>query len=299
MNRLVPFVFLGFAVMSISGSLSAQDYIIRIYGDTIHCKVDNSTDRFVYYRTSDTRRGQQEIMSKKEIDEIVYNVNPNPREQLKAWKDTRKFNRLELGADGGYSRVFNVENVFGTDFDEYYDKLANGTYFHGHLVFNFNENLGLGVAYSHSEYSNKVDVVLIMPGNITLTGLLSDDRTIDYYAANLSYRPMEFQSGNRINITLGLGLLRFVSSSQLVYPYRLEARTLGAHLAAAFELSLGGGFYLPLRVGVRGFSLYGIDLEASEDMPDDLRNDLQMIFGQESAINLSRVELGAGLTFTF
>ncbi len=231
MNRFVPFTILVLAVMSIGGPVSAQDYIIRIYGDTIHCKVDNSTDRFVYYRTPSTRRGQQEIISKKEIDEVVYNANPNPKDRLKAWKDTRKFNRFELGVDGGYSRVFKVENIFGSDFDEYYDKLANGTYVHGHLVFNFNENLGLGVAYSHSEYSNGVDVVLVMPGSGNLNGRLSDDRKIDYYAVNLSYRPLEFQSGNRVNITLGLGLLRFASSSELIYPYKLEARTLGAHLS--------------------------------------------------------------------
>lgn len=297
MNRFVSLILLLWIVLP--STSMAQDYIIRIYGDTISAKVDRSTERFVYYRTPDTRRGEQEIISKKEVSEILYNADPDPNDNLKAWKETRKYSLFELGIDGGYSRLFNLENPFGTDFDEYYKELSNGTYVHGSVIYRVNEELGFGVSYAHSEYSNKVEVVLVNPGGARLSGMLSNDHVLDYYAATLSYIPVEFQSGNRVQVIAGVGVMRFVSSSRVVYPFRLEATSFGAHLGVSFELALGGGFYLPLRLTVRGFNVFDVSFKPGENMPDDVRSDLEVLYGPQTGINFGRADIGAGLIFAF
>ena len=55
-----------------ASTVKSQDLIVRIYGDTLSGKVDKEDARFVYYRTIHTKKGETEIISLKEVAEIIY-----------------------------------------------------------------------------------------------------------------------------------------------------------------------------------------------------------------------------------
>lgn len=284
-------------VLAVSGELRGQDFIIRIYGDTLRGKVDESNDRFVYYRTPQTPKGERMVISKKEIRRIIYNAYAE--KDLKPWKETEKLRRFEIGVDAGFTGLTGVQVLFDDDFSEYFEGMKNGVYFHGYALYNIDDNLGLGLAYSRVDFSNETEVRIVLDPNRSLTGPMTDDRGIEYIAATLHYRPLQMGWADRLSIIVGLGLLRFDSESTMIFPYRLEGSAIGAHVGAALEISLGGGFYLPIKAGIKGFSVYDLKVSTSPDMPQEISTFLNWTYNSQFGMDLSRFEIGTGIVFAF
>lgn len=280
---------------------STQDMIVRIYGDTIRCKIDREDQRFIYYRTPKTKRGETDIISRKEINEIVYGIDDQPT-NIPPPKKEKRYDVIQGAVHAGYSRILSEDDLFGEDFSEVYDEMRGGIFIDGRINYFLNEEIGLGVLYSNSTYDSELEgVVLVdLPSGNTLSGRMLHDRTLNYYALNLAYRVSSPLSSFNLQLDVGFGVLSFRDEAIFVNNYTLESNSLGFHLSGSFQLDLGEGFYLPAYLSLKGFNLSEFDFNPSPDMDPELAEILELTYNNlGTGISASRIQLGLGLGFSF
>jgi hypothetical protein len=103
MKYIAVFIFL----LCGGKALVAQDLIVTIQRDSIFCKIDRTDDRFVYYRTAKTKRSGYELISNREVKELVYDVGVGEGKIIEPIREKRGYEMFQLWGGGGYSRLFN------------------------------------------------------------------------------------------------------------------------------------------------------------------------------------------------
>jgi hypothetical protein len=278
-----------------------QDLIIRITGDTIHCKIDKADDSFVHYRTLKTRKGQVDLISTKEVLRLVYGagMSSKPIPDRPASKKDTPFIKLFGGL--GFSRLLSNEEIEDPLLDDYDSDLRWGLSIEAGLAFTINAEWSIGFLYSNSTYENDLGTLNFIPagGGPVIVGQLSDDISIQYFASNAIYRIDKQQSGNAFELSFGIGYTSFTNSSEFIYPINFQANGVGIHASGAFELSLGQGFYIPLRASFKGFSVGNIDVAFPTDSPTDFQNDIRAILNTNPNFDVARIEITAGLSLSF
>ncbi|MCZ4407464.1 hypothetical protein O3Q51_01490 [Cryomorphaceae bacterium 1068] len=291
------FVFFGLSAFSAKG----QDLIIRIYGDTIHSKIDREDERFIYYRTERTSRGETEVIARKEVREILYGIDTSIKTKIPPKKFEKGYKSFQVSVHAGYSRILSTDDLYGDDFESVYDEMRNGFFVDARANYFFNKGIGLGVLYSTSGYQTDSDIPVLvsLPSGTDLIGELSHDRTLNYYALNLAFRINQSSTVN-FQIDVGMGLLTFEDQGDFIGAYNLTSSALGGHLSASFQLGLGEGFYLPAFFSLKGFSLSSFELNPSSEMNPELALGLQSLYDNlEGGITAGRLQLGLGLGFSF
>jgi hypothetical protein len=299
-TRLISFLFVSFVLSCVSGK--GQDLIIRIYGDTVHCKIDQEDERFIYYRTQSTNRGETEIISRKEVREITYGLDTSAERKIAPKKIDKGYESFQLSIHAGYSWILNTDDLFGEDFESTYDELRGGVYFEVRANYFFTEEIGLGGLYSNSRYQNNssVPILVNLPSGTELIGGLSHDRTLNYYAINLAYKLEQNSSNMSFQFDVGFGILAFEDRGDFIGNYTLTSTSLGGHFSASFKLGLGEGFYLPAIIAIKGFRLSSFEFAPSSEMNPELAIGLQSIYDNlEGGINANRIQFGLGLGFAF
>jgi hypothetical protein len=281
--------------------LSGQDYIIRIYGDTIHCKIDQQDERFIYYRTPDTKAGAQELISLKEVRYVEYGVEPASEVKRIKNLNPAHIQRFQFSFMGGASYLFTVDEIYGDDFEDFYNDQRWGWLFEGSANYFFNESTGAGLMFSRSRFSTSEIPIGITGLNPPLTGLLSSSRQVTYIGGNLAFKVIDSKiDGIIVQLNAGIGLLHFEEDLRLIESYRLEDQGVGGHLQAMFQLSLGQGFYLSTAFSVRGFNLFGFEVSSQPNPNPELDEFVREFYENPSTkISLNRLEGTAGLTFCF
>jgi len=300
MPRRVWGLFVILSTLGIHESF-AQDLVIRIYGDTIHCKIDREEERFIYYRTPETKRGEEEIISRKEVREVLYGMD-SQAEKVRPIKVAKDYEMVQATVHAGYSRILNSDDLYGQDFEELYDDLRGGVFIDGRLNIFLNEELGLGFLYSRSTYDAQSEamVVATLPSGNMLTGGLAHDRRVNYFAVNLAYRVSKPLSNFNLQLDVGVGYLDFEDRGDFIGGYTLRSGSLGMHLSGSFQLGLGEGFYLPAYLSLKGFSLSTFDFEPSPEMDPELALGLSTLYDNlEGGITMTRLQIGLGLGFAF
>lgn len=300
MPRILWGLLLIVSVISAEEAMS-QDMIVRIYGDTIHGKIDREDERFVYYRTLKTKRGEEEIISRKEVSEILYGMDDQAK-SVPPPKTEKRFEVIQATIHAGYSRILNTDDLYGEDFQDLYDDMRGGVFIDGRLNVFFNDEIGLGFLYSRSNYDadSEAMVVATLPSGNMLTGELGHDRRVNYFALNLAYRVSKPLSNFNLQLDVGLGYLNFEDKGEFIGGYTLTSGALGMHLSGSFHLGLGEGFYLPAYISLKGFSLSQFDFEASAEMDPELAQGLEALYDNlEAGITMTRFEIGLGLGFSF
>lgn len=218
--RLMSFLFVIFALSCISGK--GQDLIIRIYGDTIYSRIDQEDDRFIYYRTQSTNRSETEIISRKEVREIIYGIDTSAKRKIAPKKFVKDYEAFQLSVHAGYSLTISTDELYGEDFETVYDEMRDGVFLDARVNYFFNQDLGLGVHYSTSRYQtdSSVPILVSLPSGTDLTGELSHDRTLKYYAFNLAVR-IHKSSNVNFQIDMGFGLLTFEDKGEFIGDYTL------------------------------------------------------------------------------
>ncbi len=288
-----------FGLFAISGQ--SQDLIIRIYGDTIHSKIDKEDERFIYYRTESTGRGETEVIARKEVREILYGIDTSTKRKIAPKKFEKEYESFQVSVHAGYSRLLKADDLYGEDFESVYDEMRGGVFVDARANFFFNEGVGLGVLYSNSSYQtdSEVPVLVSLPSGTDLIGELSHDRTLNYYALNLAFR-IQQSSNFSFQIDVGMGLLTFEDKGEFIGAYTLTSSSLGGHISAGFQLGLGEGFYLPAFISLKGFSLSSFELDPSSEMNPELALGLQSLYDNlEGGITAGRIQFGIGLGFAF
>jgi hypothetical protein len=297
--RLISFLFVIFVLSCVSGK--GQDLIIRIYGDTIHCKIDQEDERFVYYRTQSTRRGKTEVISRKEVREILYGLDTSSEQKIAPKKFDKGYQSFQLSVHAGYSWTLSTDDLYGEEFESVYDEMRGGVFLDARVNYFLNDEVGFGVLYSNSRYQTdtRVPVLVKLPSGTDLIGGLSHDRTLNYYALNIAFR-VNYSPNLNLQLDMGFGLLTFEDQGHFIGDYTLTSSSFGGHFSASFELGLGEGFYLPAVVSVKGFRLSTFQFDPSSEMNPELALGVQNQFDNlQEGINANRIQFGLGLGFAF
>lgn len=274
----------------------AQDLILTIQGDSIFCKIDRTDDRFVYYRTAKTKRTGYELISKREVKELIYDAANTTGIDIEPAREKRGYEMFQLWGAGGYARLFNEPVYLSEEFDEYYNKLKSSIFYTGGINVFLNESIGVGAFFSASNFSNSVDVI-----NTTtmVAGKLADDISLQYFGLNMAVRMAPDDLGLVFQINFGLGQSRYVNDASIIYPFRVAGNGVGGHLMGEVQIRLGKGVYLPVHVRLLGFNINTLDFTPGEDMPLAEQEEIRNFVLASAPVNISRFEIGAGLTISF
>lgn len=298
--RIVLYLSSIFSFLTLAGQ--GQDLLVRIYGDTIHCKIDKEDERFVYYRTKNSNRGETEIISRKEVREILYGWENSTNLKIAPKKIAKEYETIQVSVQAGYSLIMTIDDLYGDEFESVYEEVREGVFVDVRANYFLSKEVGLGMLYSVSQYNtnSSVPVLVNLPSGVDLVGDLSHDRELKYYALNLAYRLENNKSNMSFQFDLGFGLLAFEDEGEFIDSYQLSSGSLGGHFSAAFKLGLGEGFYLPALISLKGFRLTEFEFNPSAEMNSELALGLQGLYNNlEGGINANRIQFGLGLGFAF
>jgi hypothetical protein len=288
-------VLTGFIIVVVSCfRAAAQDVIVTIKNDSIECKVVEKADMFIYYRTSSTKRGSKEIISRNEVSELLIGINPvDP----KAYKQQMVpiNNRFRIGVKGGFSLLVATNEFDSDDFDEYYQERNEGYWYMFDLIYMFQESVGAGITAGVSRYSNSVD---IRDANSGMTGVLSDDMMVQYYAINFVADLTSNRSQSGLTISGGLGLTHYKNDFELFFPFKVRGFDLGLHLNGAYRLSVAPGVFIPIELGIRGFSVNNVSYNTPSSTPPEMEESIGRLIRENLPVEVFRIELGVGLLIT-
>jgi hypothetical protein len=294
MNR-VNLKYLVFSVILISsfGQLKSQDLIITIFQDSIHCRVDKTTDAFIYYRTRKTKRNTSDIISRKEVLEVIYNFE----DQYIPTSKLREYDLFEVyGTFTGSRLLSEIPRSLPNEFSEYLDQLKWGIGFSAGLNFNFARNYGIGFLFTQTEFNNSVDVMQV---GTSVTGTLSDEIRMTYLGLGFVLSGDAENAQTVFQLNVGLGYLLYLNEARTIYPYRVQGNSLGGHLLGSANFSLGSGVFIPVQFGLKGFSVSSLDLSFPSDLPDEFREGISLEVMSNEPINVLRLELSIGLLISF
>lgn len=278
-----------------AGIVQGQDIIVRITGDTLHVKVDHANDGFIYYQSNQTRRGQTDVISRMEVSSVLYNFEQAPANLKKAQK------RWDRGYDifegwflyGGYYLPITYNG--SDEFRDYYQKLQFGNGFRGGIQFFLNENIGIAASYSLSHYRNSVDVQNKLTGQ---TGKLQNDMLLRYAGANFVYRIDLKEAQSKVEIFIGVGYTWFSDHASQIESYVLTGQGFTGNIAAAYNISIGQGIYIPIKVAVDGFSVRNLSIDLN-DKSTDIAKQLQSFVDNTEKEDVTRLSASIGLLFSF
>jgi len=291
-------LLLGIFVVFNSLSGNAQDLIVKLNGDSLHCKIDDANERFIYYITSKTKKGKRLVISRKEVVSVLYNYEEADPKSIKS-TEAREYEVFQAYGMAMGSRLIQYESVrFGDflDFDNYDDELRWGT---SGLTFGMNyfvdAEYGFGLLYSKNTYENSLDVRDLVTG---VTGKLSDQIDLNYFGANLAYRLSGGQTGTFFQVNVGIGYCTYRNDASVIYRYDVSGGSIGLHLMGMANFSLGYGLYIPVQLGVKGFNISQLEVSFHEGTPDEVSIPITREI-EAMSFNVARLELSVGLMFAF
>jgi hypothetical protein len=274
----------------------AQDFIITIAGDTLKGKVQQTNDQFVFYRTSKTKRGESDVISRKEVREILYGAYDVSARESNDLVKPRRDDAFSVWGGGGFSRILESDADISDDFKDYYDRLKSGYWIGGGVNFFPANELGFGVLYSTASFSNSITVQQTTTGRV---GTLADNITLQYIGANLALRLQGAEDWYVIMLNVGPGLSLYRNDAQLFNGYLLQSNALGIHLNGEFGASLGQGMYIGLQLGFKGISHSDYTYTPAADMPADLVEELRSLLDASVPFNVFRMDVGVTFSISF
>ncbi len=290
-------------LMLISGLIvSGQDVIVRITGDSLHVKVQSSNESFVYYQSAQSNRGEVEVISRKEIAEILYNFEDPSSKLLKiAKREKRDYELIELWF--AYGVIFMPNSDIPTDdFEEYYSKLQWGEGFSLGGNYFFNQKIGVNAIFSTSNFENSIGVSLSTAGLGATTvayGSLSDDINLKYVGGGLTLRYELVKDVSHFELQVGAGVNYYTNQAELVYGFDLNAKGVGFHVKTMGNLSIGGGLYVLLCLSYQGGYVDNISFKPNTGMPQELSRELDGFYSNAENFTINRFSLRGGLLFAF
>lgn len=308
MRRYICFFWFLLTLAS-SSQLNAQDLIVTINSDSLNVKIEKETDRFIYY-LAPNQGSSSLVISKKQVFDVVYgfysssdeseynvveNENSNTSE-LDLMNDG--FDHFQVSGSIGYSRLIVLIDEESQGIKEYYQKLLSGYNFSFQANYFFKKRFGVGFIFEQANFENSINDVLFTSGATTAYGTLSDDITITHIGPNFIFRLPFKRSASAMQFEAGFGYSSYVNIGKVSYDYEIRAYTVGISVGASYQLSLGGGLYVPLKIGIRSAFYLNGELKADDDMPDEFKSEIDGGL-EEGGLSGDRFELSVGLLYAF
>lgn len=313
LRRVCFFLFLAATILC-GDSLRAQDLIVTIQGDSLNVKIQKETDQFLYYRTVKSKKGDF-VISRKEVSDFKFNFflaegeqghTTQPDEEPKS-VFTQKRDRFQLWGNGGGAYYLAFTDQEDEAIKDYYNKLRWGYSFGLGANFFFTNRFGVGASFEQSAFSNTFDgtvgVTFTLPSGMDtlLIGSLSDDITLRHIGVNFLMRfPFE-RTGSAIQLSFGLGYNTFENKASVVKGFEYEGNSIGLSINGEYQIALGGGLFLPIKLGLTNVSFVNMKVTTSPDMPPELAEFITREFenDEENPQSGSRIALTLGLLYAF
>lgn len=250
---------------------------------------------FIYYRTSSTKRGSVEIISQREVKDLLMGVSP-VNTKVSRPHETTLIERFRIGVKGGYSLLVATNDFDSDELEEYYLDRNLGYWYMFDAVYMFRETVGAGIIVGVSRYGNSVGV---RDANSGMTGRLSDDITLRYFAINFSADLTSNRSESGLSLNGGLGLTQYKNNFELFFPFDVRGFDFGMHLNGTYRLSVAPGVFIPFEMGIRGFSVNNINYTTPSSTPPEMEEAIGRLIRENLPVEVFRIEVGVGLVVMF
>jgi len=282
------FLFL-ILVLSVCRTLSAQDKIITVSGDTILCRIVSVSDnRIIYEQPADKKQVSGRIIPLNEVAEYFRAPATQSSGEIYISQTPERPWLLSLSIGGGHMPWL-LENVAEEEADSY-KNFNNGFALNATAHYLITNNIGFGVQYSFftsSVKNNSPIPMMTNPFPLYTSSDIHKRQYINYAGLSIVFR--QFLDNNRkfsLSETLGGGLLLYRGESQNktfmlnFYSYMnqqfyaqfqyisqnslVTGNTLGATIGISAEYKI-----LPyLSIGIGGNFLHGSLSKVSERYKD-------------------------------
>lgn len=273
-----------------------QDIIVRITGDTLHVKIESTSSTFVYYKSVETKGSSTDVISRKEIAEILYGFEePDPRLRKITNRALRGYDVIQAWATltGQYLPAEESESQV---LKEYYDELQWGLGFQAGVNYFFRQEVGVGLFYANTRFKNSIPLNIFIPG---VAGNISDDLRLQYIGAGIVMRFGLANSSTNFSLSAGAGINYYFNHAEFLYAYTLEGNDAGFHVDSSMNLSLGGGLFLPVKLSYIGNYVGDLHFKPDASMPDALKNEFEDLVNNSADFSVTRFSLCVGLMFSF
>jgi hypothetical protein len=279
--RLLTIIF--FLLLCLSQAL-AQDRIITVENDTIVCRIKNETMSFIVFEVGDGLENNTLSIQKKVVSKVIYDEDKFVDDETPSQQEIRKKYKIyeppTLRFDAGYtysnwleSSALTFENLlniqdprFQNIYNEYFNEMRNGTNFYIEGAYYWQDNLGAGLEYSQSEFSNTLDGVVLtfsdsILGDTSIIGAINEQISI------IQVNPKFFYSWftSTIDITLG-GSFNFTAFKRDIFlpgdlyiPVQAAEIGIGGSAAIDYKINPNIAFGVRASLALTVFSEYNID----------------------------------------
>ncbi len=222
----------------------AQDLIVTIQGDSIHCLISNaSTNRLFYtvqmadYRRPDNIDLEQVAMYTRQGYYPVILGDVEGRRKLTGYP---KDHGWLMSASFGYShRTAPIENGLPPELKDHINKQRSGLHASGSLHYFITDEEAIGVQYnSFFGAENSIPIQVLLEDSTMVEGILADDVRLRYLGLDFLFRPLELNALTPF-VAVSMGRLVYEDRATLINNFTITGSALALNVRAGLECALG------------------------------------------------------------
>ncbi|HKI87472.1 MAG TPA: outer membrane beta-barrel protein [Draconibacterium sp.] len=287
-----------FVILNITVNF-AQDGIITISNDTIHCKINRVSGKSIYYTVEN---GGSKIKSKIVKDQVKsWKIDETElRESFQSFGENQT-GKWRISTEGGVGhRIANDKNskqnyinqgFTEQEVDSYFRQIKTGIKASGQVHYMFWKNFGLGADYQYHHSTGEMKGVFDPGDNYTLLyGKLNDNIFTNYAGLSMYYQRW-INPNCKLYYQISMGLTLFREETIVIYtPNLITGKAFGGNTEIGFEYFLRKNIAIALDVDYFQSTISKIKVNNGAGT-DEYKLEKEQMEG------LSRIDLGLGLKF--
>lgn len=250
-------VFLYFVTFCLAALNSqAQDLIVTNNGDSINCKITQTTNEHVYFTIKDGNEIRNTTLPLNQIithQKNYYSVSDSPKNQ----NIRDLYPRLRFAADIGWQyRTAKTASNLTTEWKNHINKMRSGFHYDAQIGFFFKKFMGFEAVFSQQRFGNTSDNITLTDtyGGYIGSGTIRERILFNYYGANYLLRVFDAKKRNCWLFAVGFGYIsiddRIVFNND--YNFRMTGGTLGSNISIGYDIGLSEGLALGFKASLMG-----------------------------------------------
>lgn len=221
-------LLLFFSLAFCTGQVVAQDLIVTVQGDSLHCRIISEKKKEIHFKFQREGRMMDGIIERENVADVRKRYFKEIEEAQKPVVPySRWMGRLQLG----YShRLSKINESYSTSTREQLNKLRRGYVIGGDVHYFYTKSSGLGIKYSTNDYGFHA---------------AGGDKVVLNYFGLSHLRRFEQTSGNSVFLGANLGYQMYKEKNSVNGKSGLKGQTLGLglELGYGFKMSAGSQMY--------------------------------------------------------
>jgi hypothetical protein len=231
-------------------SVKGQDLIVTNRGDSVNCKITKIEHDYIYFTYKYQNEVRNSLFARDQIkryQQDYYEVAEVLPEEVKTFQ--KKFQKIRIGAFGGFSYLTAQVTDVPTGFEKYYNDLKTGHHFGGDLGYFLGKHIGFGFNYSIFKTENEIkNVSFTFANGTTKTGTLRDDITIQTFGPVFWSRLNFFHQTGGLLPHASIGYVSYKNNALIADKAELSAGTIGITLGAIADFAIDDKIALTLNL---------------------------------------------------